>query len=124
MRESRLVSMQELGRRVLNKARAGISPLRGRTTDIDPMPVLDGEEASTDQGPDDDCAEEGYHALGIMRTDAVQRSACPTDESDIDDDIAELIDSETGEYPVHDDLMVSSAMMAAIDDPEDIIDKS
>jgi hypothetical protein len=117
--------MQELTKRVLNKARAGISPLRNRATDLDPMPILD-EETSTDQDPDDDCAEEGYSALGIMRTDAVQRSACPTDESDNDDEIAELIDSETGEYPVHDDLMVSSAMMAAIDDPENVedIDKS
>lgn len=126
MRESRLVSMQELGRRVLNKARAGISPLRNRTPDIDPTPILDEGDTSTDQDPEDDCAEEGYSALDIIRTDAVQRSACPTDESDIDDDIAELIDSETGEYPMHDDLMVSSAMMAAIDDPDDVndIDKS
>jgi hypothetical protein len=114
--------MREIAKRAINKARAGISPLRSRAPGVDPMLILDGEETSTDQGPDDDCAEEGYHALGVMRTDAVQIGPCPTDESGIDDDIAELIASETGEYPVRDDLMVSSAMMAAIDDPEDLED--
>jgi hypothetical protein len=126
MKESRLVSMQELTKRVITKARAGILPVQNRTRDLVSDPILDTGDTSTDQNSDDDCAEEGYSVLGIDRPDVVHRSVCPTDSSDIDDEIAELIDSETGEYPTHDDLMVSSAMMAAIDDPEDVedIDKS